>query len=201
MNIPTETKLTKEKISQSPVANILIDGANGYIGSHLIHALKQLGRNQLNVRCLVKNDANSIEADFLQTIGGQVFRSDLGRNDNLLREAFDQVDVACHLIGSIAPRRGETSELLHIEQTKRFVECCLKAKVGKVIMVSACGAAAEAGTDYHRTKWLAEQVIKQSGLPAIILRPSLVVGKTVGQRNSKLMARLEDLIRHKRLYR
>ncbi len=164
-----------------------------------MNALRQSVLEGLNVRCLIKQHAQDAEADFLQTIGGQVFRSDLAQDENILEQAFAQVDIACHLIGSIAPRRGETPELLHIQQTEHFVQHCLKAKVGKVIMVSACGADAEASTDYHRTKWLAEQVIKQSGLPAIILRPSLVIGKTVGNRNSKLIARLEDLIRHKKM--
>jgi len=65
-------------------------------------------------------------------------------------------------------------------------------------MVSACGASPDAISEYHRTKWQAERIIEQSGIPAIILRPSLVIGRGTGIRNSKLMARLEDLIRNKK---
>ncbi len=178
------------------VSTILIDGATGYIGSHLIYALQKSQSTKPIVRCLVRKTANTADIDFLKSSGASVFQADL--NGNLLDTIFSQVDVACHLIGSIAPRRGETSTSLHIEQTEHFVQCCLKGKVKKIIMVSACGADEQAQSEYHRTKWQAERIIEQSGIPAIILQPSLVIGKKTGARNSKLIARLENLIRNKK---
>jgi NADH dehydrogenase len=43
--------------------------------------------------------------------------------------------------------------------------------------MSALGARAdEAATPYHRTKAAAEELVRQSGLPHVILRPSLIAG-------------------------
>ncbi len=191
------TPVQEQDIStQTQISTVLIDGATGYIGSHLAYALKQLP--QLTVRCLAREGTDQANIEFLQTSGAKVWQANLGDKTEAVAEAFSQADVACHLIGSIAPKRGETPESTHIEQTERFVEHCCQAKVNKVIMVSACGADSQSDIAYHHTKWQAEQIIKESGIPAIILRPSLIIGKTTGLRNSKLITRLQDLIADKK---
>ncbi len=184
-------------LQTTQVTVLLIDGATGYIGSHFIASAQKTKTDLLSIRCLARKTANTSDISFLKGTGVLVFQADL--KDDSVNDAFSQVDVAYHLIGSIAPRRGETSESLHIDQTKHFVESCLKAKVKKIIMVSACGAAPDAISEYHRTKWQAEQIIERSGIPSIILRPSLVLGKGIGQRNSKLVNRIEELIRNKKI--
>jgi NADH dehydrogenase len=193
----TTTVQKQEKSTPIQVSNILIDGATGYIGSHLAQALNLRQLPQLTVRCLVRNGTHQDNINFLQTTGAQIVQANLDDTTSKITEIFSQVDVACHLIGSIAPKRGETPELLHIKQTEQFADHCLKAKVSKIIMVSACGADPHSDIAYQRTKWQAEQIIKGCGIPAVILRPSLLVGKTTGVRNSKLIARLQDLIETK----
>lgn len=183
-------------LTQTQVANVVIDGATGYIGSHLAYALThQLPH--LTVCCLTRKGTGQENIEFLHTTGAQILQADLDEKTDAIAKVFSQADVACHLIGSIAPKRGETPESIHIQQTERFVQHCLQAKTGKIIMVSACGADAQSDIAYQRTKWQAEQIIKESGIPAVILRPSLIIGRTTGIRNSKLIARLQDLILHK----
>lgn len=182
--------------TQTKINSILIDGATGYVGSHLTHTLMNSNMEKNNVRCLVRKEARKLDISVLEAFGAKVCRADLGSNDS--ESVFSGVEIACHLIGSIAPRRGETSAELHVGQTQHFVQQCLKNKVKKIVMVSACGADAHAQSEYHRTKWQAEQIILQSGIPSIILRPSLIIGRCAGIRNSKLLARLEELIRTKK---
>ena len=189
------TPVKEENIStKTQITSVLIDGATGYIGSHLAYALKKMASSQLTVRCLARKGTAQENIEFLQTTGAQVLQANLDDKTEAITEVFSQADVACHLIGSISPKRGETPESIHIQQTERFIQHCLKAKIGKVIMVSACGAEPHSEIAYQRTKWQAEQIIKESGIPAIILRPSIIVGKTAGLRNSKLINRLQELI-------
>ncbi len=197
MNIQSPDITQNANQNATSVQSILVDGATGYIGSHLIYALSKAGLNSESIRCLVRKNASSADINCLQATGTNVVQADL--NGDLHEAIFSKVDVACHLIGSIAPRRGETSTSLHVEQTTNFVRCCLNSKIKKIIMVSACGADPEAQSEYHRTKWQAERIIENSGIPSIILRPSLVLGRITGNRNSKLIARMEDLIRNKKL--
>jgi NADH dehydrogenase len=176
--------------------SVLIDGATGYIATHLIHALTKSNLDNTKVSCLVRKNANPIDMDFLRSFGANIHSANLGDGD--LKLIFEGTDIAYHLIGSIAPRKGETASLLHVGQTESFIEECIKAKVKKIIMVSACGAHPEAQSEYHRTKWQAEKLVLDSPISAIILRPSLVIGRLVGHRNSKLITRLENLIREKK---
>jgi nucleoside-diphosphate-sugar epimerase len=67
--------------------------------------------------------------------------------------------------------------------------------VTKLVQVTALGTAENAANDYHATKWQAEQYIRDSGCRFVILRPSLIIGRQVGTRDSKLVARYLELIR------
>jgi NADH dehydrogenase len=175
-------------------AAVLIDGATGYVGSHLANRLQKDG---LSVHCLVRSAANPHDVDILKSCTSEIICADLNSSNNQLIEAFRKIDIAIHLIGSIAPKRQESLTTLHVDLTRHFAELCLKAGVKKVIMVTALGASDEAASNYLRTKWQAEEILRASGLNCIFLRPSLLVGRSFGKRDSKLISRLRKLIETK----
>jgi nucleoside-diphosphate-sugar epimerase len=175
---------------------VVVDGATGYVGSHITAALRNLG---YKVRCLVRPRSADDDIALLKSTGAQVFQGLLGAPDSqaVLTEAFRGAGTAVHTIGSVAPKRGETLTDLHIHQTASFIDCCKRNGVERVIMISSLGTRANANAEYHKTKWLAEQVFRESGLSYVILRPALILGRTFGQRNSKLVARYLKLIKEK----
>jgi uncharacterized protein YbjT (DUF2867 family) len=176
---------------------ILIDGATGYLGSHLAYALD--GTDAL-IRCLVHPKAQDIDINILRSVDAQVFRGNLAdaSAEDAIQLAFKNVFAAVHLIGSVAPKRGEKMSDLHVGQTRAFVQHCVKAGVKKIVMITSLGAAENAQSEYHRTKWLAEQEVVKSGIPYVILRPSLIVGRTFGRRDSKIVNRYKTMIETKR---
>jgi NADH dehydrogenase len=174
---------------------VLVDGANGYLGTHLVAHLLEHG---YQVRCLVRKSCAQNETELLERLGAEVFRGDLTKDLDAAAEAFTDVEIAVHLIGSVAPRRGETFQQLHLDQTSCFARLCQQAQVKQVVMISTLGAKQEARSEYHRTKWQAESILRQSNLPVVFLRPSLLVGRTVGLRDSKLVNRYRLLIQSKR---
>jgi nucleoside-diphosphate-sugar epimerase len=178
------------------MARILIDGATGYLGSHLTNHLLASG---MSVRCLVRAQANIDDVNILKNCGAEIIYGDLHNDKTDLTKAFENVEVAIHLIGSVAPKRHESFTSLHVEQTKSFAELSLKSGVNKVIMVTAIGAGALAKSAYLRTKWEAEEVLRKSGLNCIFLRPSLLIGRSFGKRDSKLVHRLKALIESRRM--
>ncbi|MBI4534333.1 MAG: NAD(P)H-binding protein [Candidatus Melainabacteria bacterium] len=173
---------------------VVIAGATGYVGSHLAWKLASQG---LPVRCLVRPEAKKTDTDFLASLGVDVIKASLAEPDT--SRALTGARVAVHLIGSIAPSKGESLEELHVQNTKHFVEMCKMAGIGKIVMVSALGSGPRALSCYHRTKWQAEECVRQSGLEYIILRPSLIVGHLAGLRDSKLIRRYLDIIASGRL--
>lgn len=177
-----------------PISGIVaVDGATGYVGSHLIHKLCQQGTT---VRAIVHAGARAEDCQFLESCGATIFRTDLQADSAILAQALAGATSMVHLIGSIAPPKGQKLEDLHAGQSKQLVEACKKSG-SKVIMITALGTSAEADSVYHRTKWQAEELLRQSGLAHVILRPSLIVGRLVGRRDSKLMARYIQLIEEK----
>jgi NADH dehydrogenase len=175
---------------------VVIDGASGYMGSHITSELRQLG---YTVRCVVRLKASEEDVRMLEKTGAEVYRANLGapESQEVLRKAFEGAGCAIHTIGTVSPRKGETLSDLHIHQTASFVNTCERNKVGKMIMISSLGTRAGASANYHQTKWLAEEILRKQQIPYLILRPSFVVGKVFGRRNSKLVDRYLNLIKEK----
>jgi NADH dehydrogenase len=143
----------------------------------------------------VRRNARAEEVALLREMGAQVVEGAL--TDSNASEFFDGIEYAVHLIGSIAPKKGESFDEIHQALTRRFCELARSAGVKKVVLITALGTAKDAPSQYHRTKWLAEEEVRKSGLAFTILRPSLLIGRTVGSRNSKLVARLLGFIQNK----
>lgn len=183
-----------EEIS-SPTRTIVVDGASGYVGTHLIASLIAAGHK---VRALIHPLARSKDKAFLQALQAEVITCNMDMQDEDLLNALNGADACVHLIGSIAPRKGESFEDLHIRQTDNLIKAAQQKQIPKIVMVTALGTAADSASDYHRTKWLAEEKIRHSGIKHFILRPSLIIGRTIGYRDSKLVARYRDMILSRR---
>lgn len=179
-------------MAKGKVGVVAVDGATGYLGTHLIARLLEMG---LSVRALVHAKASAEDVGALKKLGVDVRVVRMDGSDDSLYKALTGADVAVHLIGSIAPRKGERLEELHVEQTGHLVDAARRCAVSKIVMVTALGAAPNAVSEYHRTKFRAEEKVRNGGRPYVILRPSLIFGRVVGRRDSKLIARYIDLIR------
>lgn len=173
--------------------NVLITGANGFIGTHVARQLLDLGHT---VRSLVwpsDDDANScLQREWgCEVVTGALSRP--GVADALLHG----MDGVVHLVGSIRRPRGETFDDMHRGQTQALIAAVQRSHVERVVYVSAPGAKANAKSDYLRTKFEAEELVRASGVDWVVLRCSLVVGRRVGERHSKLMDRLFAMAREK----
>ncbi len=172
---------------------VLVDGATGYLGAHLVHALTQ---HQYKIRCLVRHNTDPSNLDFLKSTGCEI--SEIDYSDKTAQKqhikAFEGVNYAVHLVGSIAPSRKETFAQIHQDMTKVFAENCQKANIEKAILVTALGTSEDSPSAYHQTKRESEKVLQKSNLNHAILRPSLLIGHQVSKRHSKLVKRLLEMI-------
>jgi uncharacterized protein YbjT (DUF2867 family) len=156
---------------------VFLTGASGFVGSGILPELLAKG---YNVTCLVRknsllwktyaehNHVRLVEGDLLQP---ETYFSSLA-----------ECDAIIHLIGIIRenPEKGVTFERVHTEGTKAIVDACIRAgfaKDGKrFIHMSALGARPGASTMYFQTKWASEELVRQSGMPYVIFRPSVIFG-------------------------
>ncbi len=172
---------------------VLVDGATGYLGAHLVHALSL---HNYKIRCLVRHNTDPSNLDYLNSTDCEIFKIDYNNKNSSKQNssAFDGVDFAVHLVGSIAPSRKETFASLHQDMTKIWVENCKAAKINKAVLVTALGTSEQSPSAYHKTKRESEKILQNSGLNHAILRPSLLIGHQVSKRHSKLVKRLLEMI-------
>lgn len=183
--------------------SVVVDGASGYVGLHLVKALRDRGHS---VRALVRAQAAPSSLRTLESLGAEIYKADLticqgSANAQTLHAAFDKVDYAVHLIGSIAPRRSETFDNLHPQSAKAFAHWAKIADVQKVVLLTALGANVNSASQYLRSKALAENCVKEElgEDKVIVFRPSLIVGRQVGERDSKLVRRYVETLKSKAL--
>ncbi len=147
---------------------IAVTGGTGFIGRHLVNRLL-------------------LDGHFVSVIGrkspseglvNQLVRFSTGSIDDAdaLRSVFENTQTVYHLVGIIAETKTNTFDRTVVQGTANVVKACQDAGVSKLIYLSAMGTSAEAPTNYHRTKYLAEQSVINSGLDYVIYRPSVVYG-------------------------
>jgi uncharacterized protein YbjT (DUF2867 family) len=149
---------------------VAITGATGFVGRHLASLFLRRGHR---VRALVRDLPR---AGFLRTQGAELVAGSLD-DAAALALLLDGADAVVHLVGIIVEWGSATFTAVHVDGTRRVVSTARAAGVRRFIHMSALGARAdERATSYHRTKWQAEELVRSSGLPFAILRPSLISG-------------------------
>lgn len=150
---------------------ILLTGASGFIGQHLLPALLREGHDVL---CAVRTPKNSddprlryVQADFVHDTEKSVWAARL-----------TGIDAVINLVGIFRESGSQTFERLHRDTPRALFAACADApQVQTVVQLSALGADSEADTPYHLTKKAADDVLAALPLRAYIVQPSLVYGK------------------------
>ncbi len=162
---------------------ILVIGGTGFVGSHLVRRMRRQG---LPVRALVRNPDKAQE---LADLGVEAVPGDLSDRVSL-EKAVAGAERVIHLVGIIQEAPGITFKGLHVEGTRNLVEATRKAGVRHFFYQSALGARPGAKSEYHKTKWQAEELVRASGIPYTVLRPSLIYGP-----GDQFTLRLAEIIR------
>ena len=162
---------------------ILVTGGTGFVGGHLIRRLR---RDALPVRALARHPDS---AHALIDLGVEVVPGDIA-DKTTIEKAVEGIERVVHLVGIIQEAAGVTFRTVHVEGTRNMVEAARKAGVLHFFHQSALGTRPGAKSEYHRTKWEAEELVRKSGIPFTILRPSLIYGPGDG-----FTSRLSEVIR------
>lgn len=149
---------------------ILITGANGFIGRHLVQAL----RVQHDVVACVRNPESVMKhVPGLETIV-QDFTT--ATTVEAWLPCLRGIDVVINAVGIIRESGTQTFEQLHHRAPCALFQACARAGVRKVIQISALGADNTAFSQYHLSKRAADDCLRQLDLDWVIVKPSLVYG-------------------------
>jgi nucleoside-diphosphate-sugar epimerase len=148
---------------------IFVTGGSGFVGSSVLDALQAA---DFSVNALVRHEPLDRPSDRVISFTGGLF------DDAALDAGMKGCTAVIHLVGIIAerPAEGITFDRIHYQGTQHVVDATKRAGIRRYIQMSAIGARPDAPATYHRTKFLAEQYVRDSGLDWTIIRPSIIHG-------------------------
>jgi NADH dehydrogenase len=153
---------------------ILVTGATGFVGPHIVHALRAEDRR---VRALVRDQAagEQLRASGCETVEGDV------TDPVSLRRAVEGCGVVIHLVAILAGKPQDFERVM-TQGTRDLVVAAQDARVRRFVLMSALGTDEQTKdlVPYYRAKWDMEQMVTTSGLEHVIFRPSFIFGRDGG---------------------
>lgn len=150
---------------------VLVTGATGFVGRHVVPALIEAGHS---VRAIARGRHRVALPVDAELVRGSVTDPDL------LRQAADGMDACVHLVAIIVERGEETFSLVNHLGTAAVVRALADAGVERLVHQSALGASPDPRFPYLRSKWMGEEAVRSSGLDWTVLRPSVLFGPGAG---------------------
>jgi len=151
---------------------ILVTGASGYLGSHIVRQLIAAGKP---VRAMVRNKEKAIQESRLQGLDVQLIEADVTKPETLV-EALNGTTAVIHTV-AIAIEKGRSSyEFVNYQGTVNIVDISKKQGVQRFINISQLGADPTLPYRFLASKGKAQQYVAASGLDWTAFRPSVIWG-------------------------
>lgn len=132
---------------------ILITGGTGFIGRHLVSFLKAQEQEVI------------------------LFGGDITRKEDVLNFAVSKsIEAVIHLAAVVNDRNIYGFQKVNVEGTKNILELCKRVGAERLVFLSTIRVSSDEKNPYVDSKREAERAVEASGVPYVILRPSLVYG-------------------------
>jgi uncharacterized protein YbjT (DUF2867 family) len=161
------------------LANVLILGGSGFVGSFIANRLARLG-----VRVTVPSRRRERQRDIILLPNVDMVQADI-HDPATLERLMQGQDAVINLVGILHSRDfqipySKDFELAHVELPRRVVAACRKAGVRRLLHMSALKASAGAPSEYLRSKADGEALVLAAGaagdLDVTVFRPSVIFG-------------------------
>lgn len=150
---------------------ILLLGGTGFVGRALCERLVERDA-ALRLTVATRHLARAKQVQFLPTV--DPLQCDVHDDAQLARVVAGH-DVVVNLIAILHGSAAEF-EKAHVQLALRLVGACSAAGVRRLVHVSALGVAADAPSNYLRSKAEAETILRAAPLDLSVLRPSVIFG-------------------------
>ncbi|MGE0827340.1 MAG: NAD(P)H-binding protein, partial [Candidatus Binatia bacterium] len=146
---------------------ILLTGATGYIGGRLLNALEGKG---YPVRCLARRPEclRSTVATTTEVVQGDVLAP------TTLPSALAGVHTAYYLVHSMGSSGAFEEE--DRQAARNFAEAARRAGVRRIIYLGGLASSKDTLSPHLRSRHEVGDVLRESGLPVIEFRSSIVIG-------------------------
>ena len=155
------------------MATVLILGAYGFIGSEVTRACISSGHR---VHVLGRDGA------LLDRLGAEVtWRRDL-RHMTKARdwiEILNGVEIVVNAAGVLQDGARDDVARVQFQAILAMAEGGARTGIKRIVQISATGAWPDAATPFMATKYDADAMLLASGIATVVLRPGLVLGRSV----------------------
>ncbi len=151
---------------------ILVTGAAGYVGSHIVKRLTEAGQP---VRALVRNRAWAQAEGRLANLKVEWIEGDVTRPETLA-SAMQGVATVIHTVAIAIEKGGRKYETINYQGTVNVVDAAKAEGVKRFINISQLGADARLPYRFLASKGKAQDYVAASGLDWTALRPSVIWG-------------------------
>ena len=159
--------MTQRPDTRAP-RTVAVVGATGFVGRSVVARLSEAGHRVL----AVSRDGRRI-GSWPNTVETRAADVETGTG---IPAALAGADAVVHLVAIPREARGRTFANVNVRGTQRVVDAARASGIRRFVHLSALGVADDPKLDYLYSKWLGEQVVRESGLDWVVLRPSLLFG-------------------------
>jgi uncharacterized protein YbjT (DUF2867 family) len=151
---------------------ILLTGGTGFVGGEVLRQLRTAG---YDVCLLARQPSSRRTKECAEAHQAEIRPGDVTQAWTLT-PAMAGTDAVIHLVGVISEIGANTFENVHVQGTRNLLAAAREAGLRRLVHMSALGTRPDAPSRYHQSKWSAETLVRQSGLPFTIFRPSIIYG-------------------------
>ncbi len=155
------------------MANVLITGGAGVVGTRLSKIFLSMGHSVRVLTLAGQGETRRLPKEV------EIFYGNVQKPETLL-DSFRNVDIVCHLAAVILSKKKSAFEKINYEGTRNVLLAAKAAGAKRFLLVSSISVIYPDLTDYGKSKFLAERLVRNSGIPYTIVRPTLVVEQTGG---------------------
>lgn len=147
---------------------VTVVGATGFVGRHVVPHLAEAGHRVIAVSR--KGERRAGWGERVETRSADVVTG------TGLDAAFAEADAVVNLVAIARETGGRTFEAVNVRGTGSVVIAAERAGVRRIVHLSALGVVDDPRLGYLHSKWRGEQLVRESALEWVVLRPSLLFG-------------------------
>lgn len=168
---PEQAAPRRDRPGRSP--KILILGAYGFIGSGVVRHLRSAGYDVAGLG----RDRDTAQRAFPALEWSISDLAKLQKADHW-HDILNGIDVVINCAGALQDGARDRLDIVHTGSIRALAEACAARQIA-IVQISAIGASKSASTRFFRTKAAGDLAVRNSGARHWIIRPGLVIDRTV----------------------
>lgn len=162
---------------------IAITGANSSVGLNLMNHI--ISATDIDVIAGVRSDRAMQSLPSSEQVDPRIISY---QEPGKLAAALEGADCIVHLAGILIEDKNTSYASANIDATEAVVKAAQQLGVKHIVFISVVGASKDSSNAYFRSKGLAEELVKNSGLPASIIRTPILLGPNTAGASSMIGA-------------